>query len=168
MVHENRIREWKARGGDQAGVRARYTRFATGAGAPVRVRCPHVTTINSGSSPQRPTVLVADDDYDLRDALGEILVEHGFEVLQAHDGREALALLERQTPSLVLLDLTMPKMSGWELLEELQRRDDLKGVRVLVFSANDARLPEGRAFLAKPFRVEELLARIDAVMAGSP
>jgi DNA-binding response OmpR family regulator len=123
-----------------------------------------VTAINSSSSPERPSVLVADDDYDLRDALGEILGEYGFDVLQAHDGREALAIVEQRAPSLVLLDLTMPRMSGWELLAELDRRAD--PIPVLVFSANEVRVPVGRAFLAKPFRVEQLLERIDAMLGG--
>jgi DNA-binding response OmpR family regulator len=125
-----------------------------------------VTTINSDPAPQRPSVLIADDDYDLRDALGEILGERGFEILEAHDGREALAIMERRAPSLVLLDLTMPRMSGWELLEELDRRAELAPIPVLVFSANEVRMPAGRAFLAKPFRVEQLLERIDAMLAG--
>lgn len=111
-------------------------------------------------------MLIADDDYDLRDALGEILGERGFEILEAHDGREALAIMERRAPSLVLLDLTMPRMSGWELLEELDRRAELAPIPVLVFSANEVRMPAGRAFLAKPFRVEQLLERIDAMLAG--
>jgi DNA-binding response OmpR family regulator len=127
---------------------------------------PDVTTINSGSRPERPSVLIADDDYDLRDALSEILGEYGFDILEARDGREALAIMERRGPSLVLLDLTMPQMSGWELLEELDRRADLRAIPVLVFSANEVRVPEGRAFLAKPFRVEQLLERVDALLGG--
>jgi DNA-binding response OmpR family regulator len=125
-----------------------------------------VTTINSSSHPERPCILIADDDYDLRDALSEILGECGFDILEARDGQEALAIMERQVPSLVLLDLTMPQMSGWELLAEMDRRTDLGAVPVLVFSANEVRLPAGRAFLAKPFRVEQLLERVGALLGG--
>jgi DNA-binding response OmpR family regulator len=124
-----------------------------------------VTTISCPPS-DRPSILIADDDYDLRDALCEILGEYDFDVLVARDGREALAVMERRLPSLVLLDLTMPEMSGWELLAELERRVDLAAIPVLVFSANEVRVPAGRAFLAKPFRVEQLLERIDTLLGA--
>jgi DNA-binding response OmpR family regulator len=60
----------------------------------------------------------------------------------------------------------MPGLSGWELLEEMERQERLSRIPVLVFSAHDVPPPPGRSFLAKPFRIEHLLARIEAILGG--
>ena len=108
----------------------------------------------------RPTrVLVVDDERDVRTLVCHILVDQGYEVDSAVDGREALEKIRATAPDLVVLDLMMPEVDGWHVLREL------KGVaaapRVVVLSAfGDAgRVAEAGAvgFLAKPFRFAQLI-----------
>jgi CheY-like chemotaxis protein len=109
------------------------------------------------------TILVVDDDSDIRDTLTEILGDEGYRVSSARNGREALAFLTAQTrPSLILLDMMMPEMDGWRFRQEQQRNPDIAGIPVVILSAHgnvrEAALALGVAdYLRKPLRVESLL-----------
>ena len=115
-------------------------------------------------------VLVVDDDTDVRESMADILRIEGLEAVVARDGGEALHLLQTRgdKPSLILLDLMMPRMSGWVLLEHLGRDRALASIPVCVVSASGAALPRGaRAMLSKPFDMQRLL-EVVATHAGSP
>ena len=106
-------------------------------------------------------IAVVDDDMDIGNMLQEVLERAGYGVLQAYSGTEALLLLERQRPDLVLLDLMLPGLSGEAVLPHLA------GVPVIVLSARGevqdkvSLLLEGAAdYMTKPFDTRELLARI--------
>ncbi|MFT3765881.1 MAG: response regulator [Minicystis sp.] len=117
---------------------------------------------------QRKTVLVVDDDYDLRQTVREILQEEGYVVDTASNGREALAVLRRSNPPrVVVLDLMMPVMDGWQLLDELKRDDTLADIPVVVISASKRSLnaPGAREFLTKPLDYYKLVTTIDRSMA---
>jgi CheY-like chemotaxis protein len=107
------------------------------------------------------TIVVADDDPDIRRLVADILRDEGYRVLAAADGREALALIRRRTPALVLLDLQMPLLTGWDVLDRL-RAEDIRTPVVFMTAASRARVEAERhavaGFLAKPFEVDELLA----------
>ncbi len=107
------------------------------------------------------TVAVIDDDVAIGDLLAEVLTREGYGVLRAYSGTEALYLLSRERPDLVLLDLMLPGLSGEAVLSHIQ------GVPVIVLSAradvqDKVNLLLGGAadYVAKPFQIEELLARI--------
>ena len=111
-------------------------------------------------------VLVVDDDPDILDALSEILEVEGYEVQRARNGREALQRLEHAPPDLVLLDLMMPVMDGWEFARSLD-----PGARppIIVLSADrnvSAKAKEIGAlgWLAKPFELSDLLAAVRNVV----
>ena len=111
-------------------------------------------------------VLVVDDDPDILDALSEILEVEGYRVQRARNGREALQRLEQGLPDLVLLDLMMPVMDGWEFARSLD-----PGARppIIVLSADrnvSAKAKEIGAlgWLAKPFELSELLAAVRSVV----
>jgi CheY-like chemotaxis protein len=111
----------------------------------------------------RGRVLVADDDEAVRTAVAEILREEGFDVAVAEDGTQALALLLAEPPpSLVLLDLMMPRTSGWEVLEAMKKRPELDHVAVVVLTAFDARvgIPPHCRVLHKPFERDMLLGML--------
>ena len=116
-------------------------------------------------------VLVVDDDPDILDALSEILEVEGYDVQRARNGREALQRLEQEMPDLVLLDLMMPVMDGWEFARSLS-----PGARppIIVLSADrnvsaKAREIGALGWLAKPFELSELLAAVrSAVPAETP
>jgi two-component system chemotaxis response regulator CheY len=116
------------------------------------------------AAPRR--VLVVDDDPDILDALSEILEAEGYDVQRARNGREALQRLEQGLPDLVLLDLMMPVMDGWEFARSLA-----PGARppIIVLSADrnvSAKAKEIGAlgWLAKPFELSELLEAVRSVV----
>jgi CheY-like chemotaxis protein len=107
--------------------------------------------------------LVVDDERDLRDNIAELLELEGYSVCKARNGKEALEVAASAHPGIVLLDLMMPVMSGWEVLSEMSRDDELRRIPVIVISAHPAP-PQGVTVIPKPFRVERLLEAIrDAV-----
>jgi DNA-binding response OmpR family regulator len=108
-----------------------------------------------------PTVLVVDDDQDIRESLAQILTEEGFDVTSACNGAEALAEIARKTPDVMLLDLMMPVLNGWEVLETLRLRGTHPRLPVVVLSALEA---EGATdYIQKPIRLPKLLALIETI-----
>jgi two-component system, OmpR family, response regulator CpxR len=104
----------------------------------------------------RANVLVVDDDEAIRDVVAEVLREEGYDVVCAQNGAQALHQLQGDGPTdLVLLDLMMPVMSGWEVLEEMQSDDRLSRIPVVVVSAMSA--PGASEHLAKPIDLDRLL-----------
>ena len=106
-------------------------------------------------------ILVVDDDDDLREVIADVLTDEGHTVTTATNGREALDML-RDTdvlPDLVLLDLVMPELDGYEFIAQAEKRDRFSKLRVVIFSANHEELPRMNAYarLRKPFAIEELL-----------
>jgi CheY-like chemotaxis protein len=107
-------------------------------------------------------ILVVEDDDDTRDALCTLLVGQSYRVLDAMNGREALKVLSRTKPALVIMDLSMPVMTGWQLLDVIHEKKLLPGVPIIVLSA-DARPPSADVcFLQKPIGAEHLLEAISA------
>lgn len=109
----------------------------------------------------RRDALVVDDDRDGRDALSQLLAAHGYTVRQAQNGRVALDMIAERVPGLLVLDLEMPVMNGWEVLESLRRAGALQSIAILVVSAG-ASPPPGVAFMRKPCEVDELLRKVGA------
>jgi CheY-like chemotaxis protein len=117
------------------------------------------------------TVLVVDDDEAIRETVNDVLTDEGYDVLLAENGEQALRLLKERHPSVVLLDLMMPVMSGWEVLEALEDREDLAHIPIVVVSAMCARQipgseveplrppnpPGARMYLPKPIDLNHLL-----------
>jgi CheY-like chemotaxis protein len=107
------------------------------------------------------SVLLVEDDKDIRDAVSAVLEAEGYTVLTAGDGQEALAILERGQPCVVLLDLMMPVMNGWDFMDEVKRRRRLDDLPVVVVSAYSERQAEGvTRVLKKPLDVSQLLAAV--------
>jgi two-component system response regulator MprA len=107
------------------------------------------------------TVLVVDDDLDIRSTIGQILREEGFTVRTARDGLEALLSIADVEPDLVLLDLMMPVLDGWQVLETL--RSARSQIPVVILSAFPA---EGCAgYIKKPVSYERLFQLLKLVRA---
>ena len=108
-------------------------------------------------------VLVVDDERDIRDAITELLSDEGYEVEGASDGAEALTKARDCHPGLVLLDLMMPGMNGWEFRDRQRGDPELAGIPVVVLSAF-GRVPgvDAAAYLQKPFELEDLLTTVRA------
>ena len=116
-------------------------------------------------------ILVADDDLNICELLRLYLEKEGFEVVMAHDGEEAVAKFESEKPSLILLDIMMPKLDGWQVCRQIRQKSDCpiimltaKGetydkVLGLELGADD--------YIVKPFDAKEVTARIKAVLRRS-
>jgi CheY-like chemotaxis protein len=123
----------------------------------------------SASVPLAPvSVLVIDDDPDVREFIVATLAEQGYRVLEASDGREGLATLERETPDLVVLDFIMPGLSGADVARRiLDKRPDQPILFVSGYSETDAvksTAPQA-PLLAKPFRAEALQKAVRSALA---
>ena len=108
-------------------------------------------------------VLVVDDDRDIRESLRALLELHGFAVPTARHGGEALELLARGRPRLMLLDWMMPEVSGEETLRRVRASPELAALPVLVITAAPNVRPHGVQVMPKPFDPPQLLARVRAL-----
>ena len=113
-------------------------------------------------------ILIADDDADVRALIAGLLERAGYAVLSATDGREALRVLHSRRPGLVVLDVSMPGMDGWQALERIREISD---VPVLMLTASGDELDRVRGlrggaddYVTKPFGRQELLARVEALL----
>jgi len=115
-------------------------------------------------------ILVVDDEDDILNFLELVLGEKGFDVVTASGGQEALTKAQLERPDLVLLDIMMPQMDGWEVLKLLRVDEDTAEIPVAMLSARtEARdrvqgLQEGAIdYICKPFSLQELLGKIEAI-----
>jgi two-component system phosphate regulon response regulator PhoB len=111
-------------------------------------------------------VLVVEDDGVIRDGLIDGLDSEGFAVQEAADGEEALRLIKEHAPDLILLDLMMPKMTGWQLMEELRREPALHDIPIVIVTAARyaGTVPPGSPMFIKPLRLERLIQSIRAFL----
>jgi DNA-binding response OmpR family regulator len=125
-----------------------------------------MTEMDSHPSPSetKPHVLLVDDDTEIIESMRYALEEEGFQVSVAHDGNQGLALAEKTTPDLLILDMMMPKRSGFLVLEQL-RRDGNDRVRVIMITGNEGSRHQQYAellgvddYIRKPFAMDRLLA----------
>ena len=108
-------------------------------------------------------VLVVEDDQEIREILTEVLTDNGYAVETASNGREALDRIDVSMPCVMLLDLMMPVMNGWQLLGELEAQGRVPDALpvVVVSAAQESEPPRGsRSFLPKPIAIERLLQAI--------
>ncbi len=123
----------------------------------------------------RPRILVVDDQAEIRDMTVLVLGEAGYRVLAAASGVEALRAARREPFDLVLLDINMPGMDGWETLRLMRADDALTGTPVVMFSVkSEVRdkvhgMQEGAVdYITKPFGVDELVERVRKVLSAGP
>jgi DNA-binding response OmpR family regulator len=113
-------------------------------------------------------VLVVDDDEDIRSLLRTLLERIGVTVLEAPDGREGLREFHAQRPDLVILDVSMPQLDGWQMLDRIR---DMSDVPILMLTARADELERVRGlhagaddYVVKPFGKQELIARVQALL----
>jgi len=122
--------------------------------------------------PNRPTkVLVVDDEEEVRENLCEFLGGHGFAAVEAVDGEEALAKSFTEKPDLILLDLRLPKVDGYQVCQTLKGNPITSVIPIIILTALNATPQKIKGieygaddYIEKPFDLEELLARIRMVM----
>jgi two-component system chemotaxis response regulator CheY len=118
-------------------------------------------------------VMVVEDEPDIRLLTRIVLEGAGHTVVEAGHGEQAMELMTRHPPDLVLLDIRLPGLDGWDVLERMHANDSLKALPVVVMSAHSsghalarAREMGSQGYLLKPFTQEELLAVVAANGAG--
>ena len=115
-------------------------------------------------------ILLVDDDAEIIESLRLVLESNGYEVLVARDGNQGLALTEREDPDLVILDMMMPKRSGFLVLEKLRRTRE-NPPRVIMITANEGSRHKAYAemlgvddYLRKPFPMDKLIAAVQKLI----
>ena len=118
-------------------------------------------------------ILIADDEPNILISLEYLMKREGYEVSVARDGEEALAAVLRERPALVLLDVMMPKKTGFEVCQELRANEAVRDTLVLMLTAKgrDTDVAKGLgsgadAYMTKPFSTRELVARVRQMLEG--
>ncbi|NCN70423.1 MAG: response regulator [Rhodoferax sp.] len=121
-----------------------------------------------------PTILVADDEPNIVISLEYLLKREGYTVVTARDGQQALDAMARELPDLVLLDVMMPKKTGFEVCQEIRSNEVMQAVKILMLTAKgrDTDVAKGMAlgadaYMTKPFATRELVQKV-AEMLGRP
>jgi len=116
-------------------------------------------------------VLYVDDDLELTRLVQDCLEDEGYEVLIANDGEEGLGSVISERPDMVILDVMMPQLNGWEIAKYMRERDDYKDVPILMLTGIGPSLNEMTAplygandHLDKPFDMDELISKVHALL----
>ena len=159
-VAQSTIRKWS----DQGRVPAFYT-----PGGHRRYRRPDLDNFLNrsgpgGSTQQGPVVLIVDDDERVREYVRVNLEMEGYAVREAGNAEEGLGVLEDVSPDLILLDVMMPEVDGWEMLRRVQERHGVGAIPVVMFSgkvneqsAQEATARGAQGFVGKPFDPQQLI-----------
>jgi two-component system alkaline phosphatase synthesis response regulator PhoP len=120
-------------------------------------------------------ILVAEDETDIRELIVYSLTFSGFQVVTAADGEEAVQKALEEKPDLIMLDVRMPKMTGYEACTEIKNSSELKDVPVVMLSAKgqeseiEAGLQVGAyEYILKPFVLDELVEKVRSIVDSSP
>lgn len=116
-------------------------------------------------------ILLVDDDHEIVESMRTVLETRGYEILVARDGNQGLAMAETEQPDLVVLDMMMPKRSGFLVLEKL-RRSRPDPMRVIMITANEGSRHKAYAemlgvddYIRKPFAMDRLLESVDRLLS---
>jgi DNA-binding response OmpR family regulator len=117
-------------------------------------------------------ILVIDDSNVIRNMVRDMLPKGNFEVLEAKDGLQGLNLIRQERPNLIMLDFLLPKMSGWEVYQQIQTQQELQSIPLVLMSGRKEEVTEKLQepfeffeFVQKPFDQRELIEAIKAAMA---
>jgi len=115
-------------------------------------------------------ILLVDDDREIVESMRVALEASGYEIMVARDGNQGLALAEREDPDLVILDMMMPKRSGFLVLEKLRRSRPVP-VRIIMITANEGNRHKAYAemlgvddYIRKPFAMDQLLSSVGRLL----
>jgi DNA-binding response OmpR family regulator len=129
------------------------------------------TEKESGGRKADKRILIVDDDGEIIEAVKFALENKGYEVLVARDGNQGLAMAEREDPDLLVLDMMMPKRSGFLVLEKLRRTRPVP-LRVIMITANEGSRHKAYAemlgvddYIRKPFAMARLLDSVDRLLS---
>lgn len=116
-------------------------------------------------------VLIAEDNHDLREIFARIFDASHFEVKLAEDGQEAVESLKNDPPDVIILDINMPKLSGFEVLAHVRRQNETRNIKVIIVTGNSIAPQDPRAqyadlVLLKPVNIAELIQFAKRLIEG--
>jgi DNA-binding response OmpR family regulator len=125
-------------------------------------------------SPRSQSIVYIEDDHEMIDLVKLILSRRGYEVTGAHGGREGLDVVHRARPDLILLDLLMPDVDGWQVYQQLKANELTRHIPVVVITAKAQPIDRVLAidvaraddYLIKPFHPQKLLDSVEKVLNG--
>jgi len=119
-------------------------------------------------------VLLVDDEPEIRLLTTIIVKRAGHEVIEAHDGEEAMKILEKERPDIILLDVMMPGASGWDICENIKANEELKDIPVVMFTIMSGEKNIEKSFKSgadaqvnKPFDIDNLLDTMERLLRKS-
>lgn len=123
-----------------------------------------------------PTIIYIEDDLEMIDLVSLILKPRGFDVKGAHGGRRGLDTIRQSPPDLILLDLMMPDMDGWEVFKQLKSDPLTQNIPVIVITAKaqnidkvlGLHIAKVEDYISKPFRPQELIESVEKVLRPKP
>ncbi len=131
-----------------------------------------VETVEEAAAPEATTVMVVDDSITVRKVTSRLLERHNMNVVTAKDGVDAVTLLEEHHPSIMLLDIEMPRMDGFELARHMRNTPELQDIPIIMITSRTGEKHRQRAmdlgvqrYLGKPYQENELLDNIYTVLA---
>jgi two-component system response regulator VicR len=118
------------------------------------------------------TIVYVEDDLEMIDLVSLILNRRGFQVHGAHGGRNGLDLINRELPDLILLDLMMPGMDGWEVFQQVKANEKTRNIPVIIITAKaqdidrvlGLHIAKVDDYICKPFRPQELVDAVEKVL----
>lgn len=121
---------------------------------------------------RKSAVIYIEDDLEMIDLVTLILTRKGFEVHGAHGGRNGLDLVNKELPDLILLDLMMPGMDGWEVFQQLKASDKTRNIPVIIITAKaqdidrvlGLHIAKVADYICKPFKPQELVDAVEKVI----
>lgn len=126
----------------------------------------------SSNSETRRKILIVDDDPEIVEALRYALKTKGYDIMIARDGNQGLAMAEKENPDLVILDMMMPKRSGFLVMEKLRKTEE-RPLRIIMITANEGSRHKAYAemlgvddYIRKPFAMDRLLDSVNRLLGG--
>lgn len=132
---------------------------------------PDEKTVDEPKPDERKRILLVDDDREIVESIRVALEANGYEIVVARDGNQGLAMAERDNPDLVILDMMMPKRSGFLVLERLRRTRSVP-IRVIMITANEGSRHKAYAemlgvddYIRKPFAMDRLVESVGRLLS---
>lgn len=120
-------------------------------------------------------IMVVEDDEQLNEVLCYNLTRAGYNVLPVFDGAEAIRRVDERAPDLMLLDIMLPKRTGWEVCQHISEREALKKLPVVIFTAKSARedfdkarnFPNFAGYFVKPYATPDVMRHVEKILSES-
>ncbi len=121
-------------------------------------------------------IVYVEDDKDMVELVTTILNKRGFKIIGVTDSTKALTIIKKEKPTLILLDLMLPVIDGWEIYQKLKKNQETKNIPVVIITAKTEtidkilglKVAKADGYICKPFRLQELIESIDSLIPQKP